>query len=401
MKEKLLYVTHRVPYPPDKGDKIRTYNILRHLSQHFAVDLLVPSDETPRDEDLAHLRTLTSNLTLIPFKKRRLYQKGLKAIAKRVSITECYFANRSVGDAVRQAISTGDYKAVLFSSSAYGDIIKRLPDDVPVITDMTDVDSEKWREYSETARLPLSWVYRREHKLLRKLEQEITARSRFVSFVSEEETELFKQSCPVDNAIAVKNGVDYEYFDRKNWTNGKHPKPACVFVGALDYKPNVDACVWFVREVWPKVVNLQPEALFHIVGRDPVDEVHALGDVPGVEVIGPVPDVRPWLWQSRVSVSPMRIARGVQNKVLEAFAAGTPVIASNEAITGIAATPQEHFLPARTPEEWADAVLALLHDSALGDRLATAAAQYVREHHSWDACLSRMSNAIREINSSA
>jgi sugar transferase (PEP-CTERM/EpsH1 system associated) len=256
-----------------------------------------------------------------------------------------------------------------------------------------DVDSEKWIDYAKRASGPMSWLYRLEGSRLRQFEQELAARS-FVTVVSKPEAQLLHKFCPQASIRAIPNGVDVEYF-RPQAENGKSCSPgsrksdelACVFIGALDYPPNIDGVTWFCRQVWPKVRARFPDARFVLVGRQPSSSVQKLTQHPGVELVGEVSDVRPYLQDASVVVAPLQIARGIQNKVLEALAVGKPVIASRQAIEGLEVVAGEHLYQATTPDEWFSCISALFLDSAERRRLGAAGRSFVVNRHRWDRCL--------------
>jgi glycosyltransferase involved in cell wall biosynthesis len=151
----------------------------------------------------------------------------------------------------------------------------------------------------------------------------------------------------------------------------------------MDYKPNVDAATWFAAEVWPRVRAEMPQAAFAIVGSSPTAEVQGLGGREGIVVTGRVPQVQPWLAAAAVAVAPLRIARGIQNKVLEAMAMARPVVASSAALEGISATPGEHLLVADAAEDMAGAVLGLLRDPERARALGASARARVTSHYDW------------------
>ena len=161
----------------------------------------------------------------------------------------------------------------------------------------------------------------------------------------------------------------------------------CVFVGALDYRANIDGVTWFCREVWPQLCGRFPDARVILVGRRPVSSVRQLARYPSVEVVGDVSDVRPYLQDAGVVVVPLRIARGIQNKVLEALAAGKAVIASPQALEGLDVVVGEHVYQASTAEEWVGGLSSLFQDRAERCRLGAAGRTFVLEHHQWNQCL--------------
>jgi sugar transferase (PEP-CTERM/EpsH1 system associated) len=254
---------------------------------------------------------------------------------------------------------------------------------VPAIVDLVDVDSQKWLDYSATSHWPKSRLFAIEARRLRALESGLPSWARAVTLVSQAELALYRGIAGVERSFSITNGVDLEYF---------RPQPAseestCVFVGALDYRPNIDAACWFVAEVWPHVRELRPELRFTIVGRRPTAAVRQLASNPGVEVVGQVPDVRPFVARASIVVVPLRLARGVQNKVLEALAMGKATIASPPALAGLKARPDEHLLSATTPMEWVRAIDSLLVDAERRRQLGIAGRKYVEQFHTWDQCL--------------
>jgi sugar transferase (PEP-CTERM/EpsH1 system associated) len=261
----------------------------------------------------------------------------------------------------------------------------RLPElrAVPAVIDVMDVDSQKWFDYAAATRGPRAWLFRTEGRRLRRLEQALPAWARAVTLVGAAEAALYREFCAPGEVRAVTNGVDLDYFRPGPQAEG----PACVFVGALDYLPNVDAAEWFCREVWPTVLRRRPEAKFLLVGRRPAPAVQRLAALPGVEVVGQVPDVRPHVARAAVTVVPLRIARGIQNKALESLAMAKPTVVSPPTLAGLKAEPGVHLLCASSPAEWAAAVLRLFDDRDLCRRLGEAGRRYVEENHHWDRCL--------------
>jgi glycosyltransferase involved in cell wall biosynthesis len=229
---------------------------------------------------------------------------------------------------------------------------------------------------------------------VRQLEAELVQQSQAVTVVSAVEAAVLREFCPHAAVHVISNGVDLEYFGQPtddvacgNDAMSTPACPQCVFVGALDYLPNVDGILWFAREVWPGVHARIPRAKLVLVGHKPVAAVRQLLSQPGIEVIGGVPDVRPYLSRSRIVVVPLRIARGVQNKVLEAMAAGKPVIASPQALEGLLVAPVKHIYRAATPAQWISHICSLLADDTERQRLAAAGLSFVRRHHRWESCL--------------
>jgi sugar transferase (PEP-CTERM/EpsH1 system associated) len=392
MKPRVLYVTHRVPWPPDRGDRIRTWNILKFLSSRADVDLACLADEPAPEETIASLRRVTRRLAIVPHQGWSRYVNGLKSLICGGTITEGMFHSPQLKAQLQNWAQSQGWDAALASSSGIaamtapsviGDVRRRW-------IDLIDVDSEKWYEYSRTARFPKSILYRTEGRRLRAVESGLARDCEKLLVVSEAEVQLFRQFCATDRIVAVANGVDTDYFSRRPSETECHQ--TCVFVGVMNYLPNVDAVCWFVSEVWPRVRDRYPSAKFQIVGKSPSAEVLALGKTAGVEVIGSVPDVRPWLNRATCAVIPLRIARGIQNKVLEAMACGCPVISSSAPLRGIAAEPGLHLLRADSADEWVNEISRVFQDPCLQQEIGFAAETWVRQHHCWDACLETLND---------
>jgi sugar transferase (PEP-CTERM/EpsH1 system associated) len=279
----------------------------------------------------------------------------------------------------------------------------RLPElrGLPLVVDLVDVDSEKWREYAERSRGPRRLLYHREGARLRNVERELGRRAVAVMLTTPAEEFLYRQVAPEAPSQVLGNGVDIEFFRRPadQPQPARAPHPACdvVFVGAMDYRPNVDGMVWFCEHVWPEVRSRVPDAVLRIVGRRPTPAVKALAELPGVQLHADVPDVRPYLFAARLAVVPLHVARGVQNKVLEALACETPVVASPAALKGLDPAVTDEALAAETPDEWIGAVVELLRDDTPCQRLAHAGRRYVERHCPWEQRLQPLDDLLTEL----
>ena len=253
-----------------------------------------------------------------------------------------------------------------------------------LVVDLTDVDSEKWRAYSATGSGPMRAVYRREWRQTAALEGRIAREAEASLFVSTQEAALFQSQHPseADRIHAISNGVDHAYFDPAHTTERPFDdRPHYVFTGTMDYRPNIDAVDWFARAILPLVQSRLPGAQFIIVGANPVQAVQALSQLPGVSVTGRVPDVRPYFAHAAACVAPMRIARGIQNKVLEAMAMARPVIVTADALEGIDAIPSAEVLLANSPDEFAVACLKALEPASAS--IGQAARRRVLQDYTW------------------
>jgi sugar transferase (PEP-CTERM/EpsH1 system associated) len=388
----VLFLAHRVPYPPDKGDRIRTFNILRFLSQRARVHLACLADEPVSDEIKLALGRYCERVAIVQVGGwSRWFRTGL-SLLRGGTASEGAFQVPQLRAILRHWASETRFDVCLASASSIANYL-RLEElrDVQAVIDFIDVDSQKWFDYAASCRGPRAWLYRAEGRRLRRLEQTISAWASAVTLVGEAEVNIYRQFCPDGPVHAISNGVDLDYFRP---APPAETAPSCVFVGALDYYPNVEASLWFCRDVWPEIHRRRPEAKFYLVGRRPSPALRRLAALPGVELVGQVPDVRPYMTRASVTIVPLRIARGVQNKILESLAMARPTIASPQTLAGLHARPGVHLLQASSSEEWLHTILALFDDPDLRRRLGEAGRRYVEEHHSWERCLKPLGSLL-------
>lgn len=383
MPPRVVYLTHRVPYPPDKGDRIRNYHVLRELSRHARVWLAALADEPVTDEQRHHLGGLCERVAFVPGGRR--WGRGGRSLLGGRSISEGLFCEPAFDALLAGWRTEADFAASLVSASSLAPYQRRNGwETVPAFVDLVDVDSQKWLDYAAAARGPKRWLYSLEGRRVRTLEQDLCQWAKGVFLVSAAEAKLLDGFTAPGTATPATNGVDLEFFC---------PQPdvkqelACAFVGAMDYPPNVDAAVWFAADIWPRVRAVHPTAEFRVIGRQPVPAVLRLHGKGGVNVVGQVPDVRPHVASAAVAVCPVRIARGLQNKVIEAMAMGKPTVAAPPAVAALKAEVGRDLLRPTTADEWVSTLTALLTDPTRQAELGANARKYVEEHHHWDKCL--------------
>ena len=339
MPQKLLYLVHRIPYPPNKGDKIRSYHLLKHLASVYEIHLgaFVDDENDWKYED--EVKQLCKECCLVPMNPKAAKPKSLFGLFKGEALTLPYYRNRALKSWVDRMLKETKMDRIVVFSSAMAQYVSDA--EGVRIMDFVDVDSDKWSQYAEAKPWPLNWLYRREGRLLLHFERRIAESFDASFFVSPHEAALFRSLAPESkNRIHhFNNGVDAEYFspDRDYANPYREGEEVLVFTGAMDYWPNIDAVTWFSRDIFPLIREEKPHARFYIVGSNPARQVVELKKLAGVNVTGRVNDVRPYLAHARLAVAPLRIARGVQNKVLEAMSMAKPVVASREALEGIQA----------------------------------------------------------------
>src|SRR3954451_17882129 len=392
----ILFLAHPIPYPPDKGDKIRAWNVLRHLAERYRVHLATFIDAP---EDVAAVEPLERICASVVWRKlspRRARLRSLAALLHGAPLTQFYFGDQRLHRAVAQLVDAHEPALVYVFSSAMAPYV---PDrrGARVIFDMVDVDSEKWRQYAESSSGPTRAIYRREGRTLLALERRAAASADAVLLVSRAEAELFASLAPEAAARThhVGNGVDIAHFDPSlPFANPFETRPALVFTGVMNYRPNVEAMMWFVEQVMPRLRARAAAPCLWIVGSNPSRAVLALAG-PDVRVTSRVPDVRPYLQHAQVAVAPLQIGRGIQNKILEAMAMGVPVVATPQAREGLDACNDGELLTAATPADFAAAIDSIL-DGEAGPIGARARARVVRDY-GWDASLAGLDRLLDTI----
>jgi len=388
----LLFLSHRIPYPPNKGDKIRSFHLLRHLSRRYRVFLGTFVDAPEDWQYQERLQEWCEASCVRELQPARAKLFSLRGLITGKPLTLPYYHDRKLEKWVHEVVEKEGIGDILVYSSAMAQyVLGGNFDGSRRIIDLVDVDSDKWRQYAEKKPWPMSWVYRREADRLLDFERRIAALSEATLLVSEQEAMLFRELAPeVDDRIfALRNGVDLQAFEPElDWPNPyARGGPHLVFTGAMDYWPNVDAVIWFAEEVFPILQARFPGIEFHIVGSRPADRVRALAGRPGVEVTGSVEQVQPYIRHADVAVIPMRIARGIQNKVLEAMAMARPVVVSPMGLEGIDARDGEELLVAESAQNFADQVGRVLEGDVSGEALGQAARRKVMRDFSWERVL--------------
>jgi sugar transferase (PEP-CTERM/EpsH1 system associated) len=411
---KILYIAHRIPYPPNKGDKIRSFNEIKYLSQRHEIHLACLADDPNGLKYEDELRKYCKTVRVVFINPQLAKLKSIFYLLTKQPLTIPYFYSRELQRTIDHMLSTNDYDAIFCFSSPMAEYIfksrvlnPQSGDHRPrskLIMDFVDVDSDKWAQYARYARFPKSWIYRLESKRLSEYEKRVAENFDHSIFVTQTEVEVFQKLNPhIQSIIAISNGVDLDYFSpnflHQESTTDHRPttidhRPTIVFTGAMDYYANIDGVVWFAKEILPLIKKEIPEIQFFIVGSNPTKEVLSLSSNNGVMVTGYVPDTREYLNKATVVVVPLRIARGIQNKILEAMAMGIPVVATPQAFEGIEAKPDKDLILGEDAGKIAEGVIKLIKEVSLRKSLSGCGRAVIEKNYCWTKNLEKLDRIL-------
>ncbi|MEM1208193.1 MAG: TIGR03087 family PEP-CTERM/XrtA system glycosyltransferase [Planctomycetota bacterium] len=404
-RPRVLLLTHRVPCPPDRGDRIRSHHLLGWLGEHADVTLACPTDEPLTDPQHHALAAMTKGLLVERDDRAARFRRLAAARLRGRPLTPANFYLPRLAERVAELHRRDPLDSVVcFCTGMHGYVERLLEIDAPrprLVLDMVDIDSAKWARLADrpAGRSPLAtarrWVHGYEARRLGELERNAARVYDAVSLVNRAEAEAYRRSAvPADaryrlgkrfaEVVHATNGVD---LDRYAPTPVPRGSRVVLFTGVLDYAPNIEGVEWFARRCLPTLRGDVPGATFRVVGKRPSAAVRRLATLPGVEIVGEVPDTRPHLREAAIVVAPLRVAPGVQNKVLEAMAAARPVVATPQAVSGIDAEPGRHLLAADHPTRFALLCAHLLNEPRQARQIAHAARRQVEAAHRWDAAL--------------
>tara|TARA_R110001583_G_scaffold181353_1_gene338560 strand:+ start:2160 stop:3380 length:1221 start_codon:yes stop_codon:yes gene_type:complete len=400
---KIVVLSHRVPYPPNKGEKIRTFNQIKYLaSQGHEIHLFSPYDN---DEELEHFSSLDQQGICQSISSFSLDAKPfrlIRGLLKGKSLSVANFYSRDMQTDFDHFISSSKVDVIICTASSMAEyifkssVLKLTTKHPLLIMDFMDVDSDKWAQYQNSSRLPMSWVYHREHKLVSQFEFKIASEFDVCYLIAQAEVELFKrQVADLGNVQVLGNGMDTKTFFPSK-IRAANTAPVLLFTGVMDYKPNVDAVVWFVNHCWQNVIEKYPNARFIIAGMNPNSEVLALKGKRGIEVTGFVDDILPFYHAADIFIAPFRLARGVQNKVLQAFSCALPVISTPMGAEGINCTPGNNVLIASDASDFFEQIVFLFENQDTAVDIGKKALRLIEEQYSWEGQL----NPIVELFSS-
>ncbi|MPZ46001.1 MAG: TIGR03087 family PEP-CTERM/XrtA system glycosyltransferase [Betaproteobacteria bacterium] len=387
---KILYVCHRFPFPPKRGGKIRPFNMIRHLARNHEVTVasLARSDaEAKEGEGIApHCTRFVMSQVSDPVQSLRMVSR----LPTTTPSSMGFFYSTSLRRQVARLLREQRFDLIFVHCSSVAQYVAHVSD-TPKILDFGDMDSQKWIEYARYKPFPLSAGYRFEGVKMAREERRLARRFDMCTATTRAEWETLESYATGVASAWFPNGVDSEYFAP---SSDPPDRDTICFVGRMDYYPNQECMFDFCANTLPRIQEKRPGVKLLIVGADPTPAVRRLATIPGVTVTGSVPDVRPYVHRSALMVAPLNIARGTQNKILEAMAMGVPVVTSAVAAGGVDAVAGAHFLVADTPEDFATAVLRLLDDGNERTRLAQAGRERMLSHHGWSGSMQRLDRII-------
>lgn len=387
----ILFLAHRLPFPPNRGDKIRAHHLLKKLAQIGPVHVGCLAESAEDREAIPNLAALAKT-HCVADRRKPLVLAGAEAVLSNKPVSLTAFHSPRLENWVKQTIASERIDAIVIFSGQMGQYV---PADFKgrVLIDLCDVDSAKFESYAENGNKV--WINSREARLLAREEERLASRADATFLISENEAELFlsRVKRPAGASVQVMgNGIDAKFFDPMAVAShadlASSQGPHLVFTGQMDYLPNEQAALWVIDHLMPKLRQMEPLAQFHVVGRNPTVSLKTRQGVSGTTVWGEVPDVRPFIAGASAVLAPMAIARGVQNKVLEAMSMARPVVLTEQAATGIEALNGTQWMVTDLdPEAMCDGLIQLFSDPKLAQRIGAAARDFVLTNHAWDAML--------------
>lgn len=387
---KIFFICQRVPFPPDRGDKIPTHHQIAHLARDHEVHVFCLADGKEDLDNVPGAQRVATTVTAFPFTPASTKLRALGALLTGDSLSVAAFSYEHLHQAIKAKFMELKPDIVIVYSCNVAQYAEHFPG-VPRVMQFCDLDSLKWAQYAKRSRWPMNWVFGLEHRRLLAYERKIAADFDHSTVCTDVELRDFNQLIPDQPVSVLANGVDLDYFR----SEGASKIPGrMIFTGVMDYPPNIDAVVWFTTEVLPLIRTKMQHASFVICGSKPVEQVQQLAKLSGVEVTGRVPDIRPYMDSAEVFVGPLRMARGVQNKVLEALSMGLPCVTTTLAWRGTVVPQGQGIATADNPDSFCDAVLKLLQEDLYRKTQGSLGRRAAEQYYAWKSQLESLDNAL-------
>jgi polysaccharide biosynthesis protein PslH len=394
---KILFLCHHFPYPPDHGARIRAFHFIRHLSQRNSVTVATLAHT---EEELIQGRSLKEYCyeviaDVLPTPIR--WTQALAELFSSSPSSVAYFRSVSLQRRINELLKSAAFDAIIVFCAFMAQYVLKWQSGYRIL-DYGDIDSAKWADYSRYKAIPLSWGYALEAAKLRAYERRVARHFQHCTVISQGELEEFQRFQVGVPCTIIPNGVDTEYFVY-NETN-ENGASTIVFLGRMDYFPNIDGVKYFVREVLPLIRQKLPNVKLRIIGSNPAKSVRALARIPNISITGYVPDVRSYLRDAVVSIVPLRIVRGMQNKILESMAMGIPTVATSEAAKGVQVAPGKHLLVADRPKDFANEIIKVIENTTLHKNLAEAGRRQIEQVHTWGCSMEILDTIVNRCQRS-
>ena len=391
----ILFLAHRIPYPPNKGDKIRSFHQLKHLASFGSVYLGTLIDDARDVKYETNLKKICDEVKVVTITSKIRKLVSVLGHIKGKPASVCHFYDRRLQQWVDEILVSKKIDFVFCFSSTMAEYLfcssqwdKLQQGNVKLLMDYCDVDSQKWLDYSRIKKWPLAGFFAHEGMLLIEYEQRIADTFNSCFLASSREKSMFDERHRATNVEILENGVDLDFFSNHTpFDSREQDLPILVFTGAMDYDVNIDGVCWFVDKIWPRIVQRGPEVQFYIVGSKPTPDIISLGKKTNIVVTGYVDDIREFYTKATICIAPLQIARGIQNKILEALAMSKAVVCTDNAFEGINAEAGEDLLVLNKPEDFADGVVALLADAKRRQKMGVNGRSRMEKNYSWDAKL--------------
>ena len=381
---KILFVCHRLPFPPNRGGKIRPFHMIQHLSQKHEVVVASLAETEQELRDGAGLTEHCTEVLVEVLPRSVRWRQACAALLTNEPSSVAYFRSAALHRKIQDKLREQPFDLAMVHCAFVAQYVAGWEGGLRVL-DYGDLDSGKWAEYGAHRAFPLSLGYRLEAAKLRRYEQQLASRFHQCTVTTQGELDLYASLGSSTPCRVIPNGVDASYFSRP--MQGPHTSTVIAFLGRMDYYPNIDGILYFAQDIFPIIKKTIPLAQLRIIGSNPSSKVRDLGRIEGITVTGHVPDVRPYLADAAVTIAPLRIARGTQNKILESMAMGIPVVSTPQAAKGIQAVPGAHLLVADGPAAFAEQVIKALQEPELRKTLSGEARKQVERMHHWPASL--------------
>ena len=388
---RILYVCHRFPYPPRRGGTIRPFNMIRHLAQSHEVVVCSLTRSDVQTQEAQGIAPYCAEFHIGQVDDRIQTLRMIATLPTPITASASFFHSSRLARAIRRLLAQQRFDLIFVHCSSVAHYVSGVSG-IPKILDFGDMDSRKWLEYVHHKPFPLSAGYWWEGTRLQADEKRLARRFDFCTATTRAEHQTLLDYGTGTPSDWFPNGVDNSYFTSAS--DGAYDPDTVAFIGRMDYFPNQQCMVDFCASVLPLLKARRPGVKLQIVGAEPSAQIRRLGDIPGVSVTGSVPDVRPYVTRAALTVAPLRIARGTQNKILEAMAMGVPVVCSSVAAGGVDAVPGEHLLTADAAQAQCDAILRVLEQPGERERLAQAGRARVMSNHAWPSSMKRLDAII-------